>query len=150
MLDFEYFKPARILFGPGKLAEIVKYILENARILITYGGDSGKKYSTLDEIRQTLTHYTCFELGSIDPNPQYATLICAINAVKMNKIDFLPAPGGGSVVDGRKFIAAASTQDDIWNTWLAKAPIQSALIGGVITLPTTGSEMNATTVVFHK
>ncbi|AIR71500.1 iron-containing alcohol dehydrogenase [Dickeya fangzhongdai] len=151
MLDFEYFNPTRILFGPGKLTEIVKYIPENARILITYGGDSARKYGTLDEIRQILTHYTCFEFGGIEPNPQYATLMRAVDVVKANKIDFLLAIGGGSVVDGTKFIAAASAQDDIWNTWLARAPIQSALpIGCVMTLPATGSEMNATAVVSHK
>ncbi|ADM99091.1 iron-containing alcohol dehydrogenase [Dickeya dadantii] len=152
MLDFEYFNPTRILFGPGKLTEIVKYIPENARILITYGGDSARKYGTLDEIRQTLIdHYTCFEFGGIEPNPQYATLMRAVDVVKANKIDFLLAIGGGSVVDGTKFIAAASTQDDIWNTWLARAPIQSALpFGCVMTLPATGSEMNATAVVSHK
>ncbi|WP_263063158.1 iron-containing alcohol dehydrogenase [Dickeya dadantii] len=151
MLDFEYFNPTRILFGPGKLTEIVKYIPENARILITYGGDSARKYGTLDEIRQILIHYTRFEFGGIEPNPQYATLMRAVDVVKANKIDFLLAIGGGSVVDGTKFIAAASTQDDIWNTWLARAPIQSALpIGCVMTLPATGSEMNATAVVSHK
>ncbi|WKV50448.1 hypothetical protein [Dickeya fangzhongdai] len=65
MLDFEYFNPTRILFGPGKLTEIVKYIPENARILITYGEDSARKYGTLYEIRQILIHYTCFKFGGI-------------------------------------------------------------------------------------
>lgn len=88
MLDFEYFNPTRILFGPGKLTEIVKYIPENARILITYGGDSARKYGTLDEIRQILIHYTRFEFGGIEPNPQYATLMRAVDVVKANKIDF--------------------------------------------------------------
>lgn len=148
MNDFEYYNPTRILFGRQKVSSITQYIPIHAKVLITYGGGSAEKYGTLNEVRAALGERNYIEFGGIEPNPHVDTLMKAVALVKENNIDFLLAVGGGSVVDGTKFIAAAVYQDDIWDIWVKKRPLSKALpLGCVMTLPATGSEMNATAVV---
>ncbi|PWC22117.1 NADH-dependent alcohol dehydrogenase [Brenneria roseae subsp. roseae] len=148
MNDFEYYNPTRILFGRQKVSSITQYIPIHAKVLITYGGGSAEKYGTLNEVRAALGERDYIEFGGIEPNPHVDTLMKAVALVKENNIDFLLAVGGGSVVDGTKFIAAAVYQDDIWDIWVKKRPLSKALpLGCVMTLPATGSEMNATAVV---
>lgn len=148
MNNFEYYNPTRILFGQEKIANITQHIPENAKVLITYGGNSAQKYGTLDEVRTALGKRDYIEFGGIEANPHVDTLMKAAELAKEKNIDFLLAVGGGSVVDGTKFIAAAVYHHDIWDTWIKKRPITKALpLGCVMTLPATGSEMNATAVV---
>ncbi|WP_409307275.1 iron-containing alcohol dehydrogenase [Pectobacterium sp. B1J-3] len=148
MNNFEYYNPTRILFGQEKIANITQHIPENAKVLITYGGNSAQKYGTLDEVRTALGKRDYIEFGGIEANPHVDTLMKAAELAKEKNIDFLLAVGGGSVVDGTKFIAAAVYHHDTWDTWIKKRPITKALpLGCVMTLPATGSEMNATAVV---
>ncbi|EKD56987.1 MAG: hypothetical protein ACD_58C00033G0001, partial [uncultured bacterium] len=88
--------------------------------------------------------------GGITPNPQYEHLIQALPIIKQNKIDFLLAVGGGSVIDGTKFIAAAAEYDgDLWDIMtIVPCPITKAIsFGSVLTIPATGSEMNSGAVI---
>lgn len=149
MLNFNYYNPTKVLFGTGRIGDLDSQIPPQARILITYGGGSVKKFGTLAEVKAALGDREIVEFGGIEPNPHFDTLMAAVELVKSNKIDFLLAVGGGSVIDGTKFIAAASLYSgDIWKMWSSRSPIQQALpIGCVLTLPATGSEMNATAVV---
>lgn len=149
MNNFTYYNPTKIVFGEHSIKKLAQLVPDNARILITYGGESAKKYGTLDDVKQALGDRQFFEFGGIEPNPQYATLMKAVDVVKQQNIDYLLAVGGGSVIDGTKFIAAAASyQGDAWQMWQEKKPISQALpLGCVLTLPATGSEMNAAAVV---
>ena len=153
MLDFNFKNPTNILFGKGKIANIKEYISSESRVLVVYGGGSVKKNGTLDEVFAALNGYTLFEFSGIEPNPSYETLMKAVELVHKESIDFLLAVGGGSVIDGTKFIAAAALfEGEPWSI-LEKggAPVKTALpMGTVLTLPATGSEMNCGSVITRK
>lgn len=154
MLNFEFSNPTKILFGKGRIANIAKEIPPEAKVLITYGGGSVKRNGVLDEVKTALEGYTYYEFGGIEPNPTYETLIKAVEMVRAEQIDYLLAVGGGSVIDGTKFIAvgAGYTQGDPWEIVLRRGVgIDEALpIGVVLTLPATGSESNHRAVVTRK
>lgn len=150
MLNFDFYNPTRIAFGEGKVAELDKLVPKDARVLILLGGNSARKNGTLAEVLDALGSRTVKEFDGIEPNPQYDTLMKAVALIKAEKIDFLLAVGGGSVIDGTKFIAAAVYQEeDPWNILLKRgANIKQALpYGTVLTLPATGSEMNNGSVI---
>jgi len=152
MNNFEFFNPVRIRFGKGQIAQLSKLVPDGANILLTYGGGSIKKNGVYDQVINALKGFKISEFGGIEANPHYETLMEAVALVKANKIDFLLAVGGGSVLDGTKFIAAAALWEgtDPWDilTRRNKAIIKKALpIGTVLTLPATGSEMNGTGVI---
>lgn len=159
MKNFQYYNPVRIVFGEGQIATLADLVPDNARVLITYGGGSVKKNGTLDEVRAALAgkQREVFEFGGIEPNPEFTTLMKAVDMVHANNIDFLLAVGGGSVLDGTKFIALTATLEDdndhekAWQSLLQRtSDINTALpLGTVLTIPATGSEMNSGGVVNH-
>ena len=150
MQNFDYQNPTRILFGQGSIAKLAKAVPASARVLLLYGGGSVLKNGTLDEVKAALAtagigHVS--EFSGIEPNPTFETLMRAVQQVKAEQIDFLLAVGGGSVIDGTKFVAAAAALpegEDPWNILLTGGRVvKSALpFGSVLTLPATGSEMN--------
>ncbi|NEX23433.1 alcohol dehydrogenase [Thiorhodococcus mannitoliphagus] len=152
MLNFTFHNPTRILFGEGQIAEIAQEIPAGARVLITYGGGSVVKTGTLDEVKRALKDFTVLEFAGIEPNPTYETLMKAVELARSERVDFLLAVGGGSVIDGTKFIAAAVPfTGEPWDILAKQAPISEALpFGSVLTLPATGSEMNGGSVVTRK
>lgn len=152
MQNFTFHNPTRILFGKGRIADIAREIPAAARVLITYGGGSVVKTGTLAEVKAALKDYTVFEFAGIEPNPTYETLMQAVELARREKIDFLLAVGGGSVIDGTKFIAAAAPfTGDPWDILARNAKVRSAIpFGCVLTLPATGSEMNNGAVVTRR
>lgn len=149
MFNFDYYNPTRIIFGSHRIKDLDAQIPIDARVLVTYGGGSAKKHGTMDEVIQALGARKYIEFGGIEPNPHYDTLMKAVEIVKAEQIDYLIAVGGGSVIDGTKFIAAAVYfEGDAWQAWIGSTPIKQALpVGCVLTLPATGSEMNGTSVI---
>ena len=150
MLNFEFYNPTRILFGTDKIPELARHVPADARVLLLYGGASAQKTGTLDEVKAALGARAVFEFGGIEPNPTYETLMRAVEQVKRDGIDFLLAVGGGSVIDGSKFVAAAACFDgEPWDILLKRGRnISRALaLGTVLTLPATGSEINSGAVV---
>ena len=150
MNNFNFYNPVKILFGKGKIAELGRNIPQNARILMTYGGGSIYKNGVYEQVKEALKNFTVVEFGGIEPNPRYETLMKAVEVVKAEKIDFLLAVGGGSVLDGTKFIAAASLYEGefAWDIVTKQIVVSKALpIGAVLTLAATGSEMNSGGVV---
>lgn len=149
MQNFIFHNPTRILFGAGQIASIVDEIPDDARVMITYGGGSVVKHGTLDEVKTALSVHDPLLFGGIEPNPTYETLMRAVELARAESVDFLLAVGGGSVIDGTKFIAAAIPfAGDPWDILAKQAPILSAVpFGTVLTLPATGSEMNSFSVV---
>jgi len=153
MLNFDFQNPTRILFGKGRIADLASAVPAGARVLILYGGGSIKSNGVLDQVHAALLGHTVQEFAGIEPNPSYETLMLAVEQIRREKLDFLLAVGGGSVIDGTKFVAAAvNFEGDPWQI-LEKwgANITSALpFGSVLTLPATGSEMNNGAVITRK
>jgi NADP-dependent alcohol dehydrogenase len=152
MLNFTFYNPTKILFGKGQIASIAREIPEDQRILITYGGGSIKQNGVYAQVQAALAGRTVFEFAGIEPNPTYETLMEAVRIARAQKVDFLLAVGGGSVIDGTKFIAAAVPfAGEPWDILAKRARIQQALpLGAVLTLPATGSEMNSGSVVTRR
>ena len=149
MQNFTFHNPTRIVFGENQISQLAKLVPADARILFTYGGGSIKKNGVYDQVVDALKDRPLFEFGGIEPNPRYETLMRAAATVKENHLDFLLAVGGGSVIDGTKFIAAAVEFDgEPWNILAKHAPVTSALpLGCVLTLPATGTESNGNSVI---
>ncbi len=152
MLKFNFQNPTKILFGEGRIADIAAEIDKDQRVLMTYGGGSIEKNGVMGQVKAALSGYRLFEFAGIEPNPSYETLMAAVQLVKEEKIDYILAVGGGSVVDGTKFIAAAvNFQGEPWDILAKQAKIKTALpFGCVLTLPATGSEMNSGSVITRR
>jgi NADP-dependent alcohol dehydrogenase len=157
MLNFNFYNPTRIIFGKDELQQLDALVPKEAKILITYGGGSAKRTGLLDKVKVELakSKREVLEFGGIGANPELSVLMGAIEIVRKEKIDFLLAVGGGSVMDGTKFIAVASFADsfvgkerDLLNYGFTPVPVESAVpFGTVLTLPATGSEMNSGAVI---
>ncbi|AMO68351.1 iron-containing alcohol dehydrogenase [gamma proteobacterium BDW918] len=150
MLNFSFSNVTRIHFGEGQIQVITKEIPADAKILLVYGGGSIKNNGIYEQLSLALTNHSVVEFSGIEPNPSYETLMKAQALITENNLDYILAVGGGSVVDGAKFIAAAACYDgeDPWDIIAKRQRIRAALdIGVVLTLPATGSESNAGAVV---
>jgi NADP-dependent alcohol dehydrogenase len=117
---------------------------------LAYGGGSIFKNGIYDQVIKTLEGFNIVEFGGIEPNPRFETLMKAVDVIKAEKIDFILAVGGGSVIDGVKFISAAvhfegNPIDILQKKILIKE--NAVPFGTVLTLPATGSEMNSGSVV---
>ena len=153
MNNFTLHNPTKILFGKRRIKDVAEEIPKNAKVLITYGGGSVKLNGVLDEVKAALQGYELMEFGGIEPNPTYETLMKCVDVVRRNKIDFLLAVGGGSVIDGTKFIAGAALYEgDAWDIVKSYGmKMKRALpFGTVLTLPASGSEMNSGAVITHR
>ncbi len=150
MYNFEYQNPVRIIFGKGEISKTGMNIPEGSKILLTYGGGSIFNNGVYEQVKASIKGFEVIEFGGIEPNPHYETLMKAVEIAKNEGITFLLSVGGGSVLDGTKFIAAAArfTKGDPWKILSRRAPVLEAIpIGAVLTLPATGSEMNSGAVV---
>ena len=150
MYNFQYANPTRVCFGEGQIATLPELVPAGSRLLVLYGGGSIKQNGVYEQLTQALAGREWLEFPGIGANPQYDQLMEAVALVKRERIDFLLAVGGGSVVDGTKFVAAAACfeGEDPWDILLHKAPVKGALpLGCVLTLPATGSESNPAAVV---
>jgi len=156
MFNFNFYNPVHIVFGKDRLAELDNLVPKEAKVLVLYGGGSVKKFGTLDKVISSLGNRTVLEFGGIEANPQYTTLVKAVEIVKKENIDFLLAVGGGSVMDGTKFVALASEYEgenasDILLNRSTLSKLQKVKpIGTIVTLPATGSEMNASSVITYE
>lgn len=152
MNNFTYYNPTKIIFGENTISQITKEIPADARILITYGGGSIKKNGVYDQVMAALKNHKVYEFGGIEANPQYTTLMKAVEICRNENIDFLLAVGGGSVLDGTKFIAAAAPfKGEPWDILAKYAKVETAIpLASVLTLPATGSEANAFAVISRK
>jgi NADP-dependent alcohol dehydrogenase len=153
MLNFDLHNPTRIVFGADTVGRLNELVPADAKVLILYGGESARRTGTLAEVRAALGDRAVHEFGGVEPNPSYETLMRAVELVRELKLDFLLAVGGGSVIDGTKFVAAAVRHvGDPWHIMETHgAEVSSAMpFGCVLTLPATGSEMNKGSVVTRK
>jgi len=150
MNKFTFQNTTKVHFGEGQISKISKEIPKDARVMMIYGGGSIKTNGLYNTISKVFASRTWYEFSGIEANPQYQTLMEAVEKVKLKRIDYLLAVGGGSVIDGAKFIAAAACYqgDDPWDILSKQQKVESALpMGCVLTLPATGSETNTGSVV---
>lgn len=150
MKNFSFKNPTQILFGEGQIAGISDIVPADARVMLIYGGGSIKSNGVYDQVISALGERIVAEFSGVEANPEYSTLCRAAETAKENDVDYLLAAGGGSVIDGTKFIAAAACfEGDPWDIMLKGGRnIKRALpFGSVLTLPATGSEMNSGSVV---
>jgi NADP-dependent alcohol dehydrogenase len=152
MNPFELYNPTKIYFGEHAISKITQEIIPYSKILLVYGGGSIKKNHVYDQVVEALKGKSFIEFGGVEPNPSFETLSNALEIIKLEKIDFVLAVGGGSVIDGAKWLAAAAKYNgDGWDILKKGIRIHEALpFGTVLTLPATGSEMNSGAVITRK
>ncbi|MBX9914969.1 MAG: iron-containing alcohol dehydrogenase, partial [Pseudomonadaceae bacterium] len=108
MFNFDFYNPTHICFGKGRTAELDRLIPADAKVLLLFGGQSAERTGTLAEVQSALGDRQVHLFGGIEANPSYEKLMEAVELVRREKLDFLLAVGGGSVIDGTKFVAAAA------------------------------------------
>ena len=150
MNNFEFKNPTKIIFGKGTIQKLEREIPKDAKVLLLYGGGSIKKNGIYDQVKTALADIDVVEFGGIPANPEYAVLMNALKVIKAEKITYLLAVGGGSVIDGTKFLSAAALFDGEtpWDILTKNIKIKEGMpFGTVLTLPATGSEMNSGSVI---
>jgi len=158
MFNFDFYNPTRIFFGKDRLGNIDKYVPAEAKVLITFGGGSAKRSGLIDKVKTALGKRKIYEFEGIEPNPHYETLMKAVEVIRKENIDFILAVGGGSVIDGTKFISLSTYYKGDARDLLKHgfAQITSKEVekvvpfGTVLTLPATGSEMNNGAVISYE
>ena len=150
MQNFEYYNPTRLIFGRGEIASLTRHIPEGVRVLVTFGGGSVKRNGVYDQVKAALADIDHVEFWGIEANPKVETLRKCIEFGREQKAGFILAVGGGSVLDGSKLVACALTEGetrDAWDIVLSRRPARCIPYASVMTLPATGSEMNANSVI---
>ncbi|WZL88519.1 iron-containing alcohol dehydrogenase [Salinimicrobium sp. 3283s] len=150
MRNFDFKNPTKIIFGKGQIAKLKEELPENAKILMLYGGGSIKRNGIYEQVKEAISGFEVVEFGGIPANPEYEVLMKALKVIKEENITFLLAVGGGSVIDGTKFLASAALYEgeEPWEILTQKVPTTKAMpFGTVLTLPATGSEMNSGAVI---
>jgi len=156
MENFDFYNPTKIIFGKNRLDELDKLLNLNDKVLILYGKGSIKKNGILDKVKAALKDRSIIEFSGIEPNPSFETLMKAVDIVKSENITFLLAVGGGSVIDGTKFVNLAvnysgADAGELLMTPSTQSSVTTVLpMGTIITLPATGSEMNTNGVISYK
>ena len=152
MNNFDFRNPVELIFGKGEIARLSEKIDRGTRILMTYGGGSIKRNGVYDQVMAALQGCEVLEFGGIEANPDYDTLMKAVEICRNQQVDMLLAVGGGSIIDGTKFIAAASKfEGDPWQLLAGGSQVEAALpLATVLTLPATGSEMNNGAVISRR
>lgn len=152
MLNFELYNPTNYIFGKNQIEKLAKLVPAKSKILLAYGGGSIFKNEVYNQVTSALKDFEIVEFGGIEPNPRFETLMKAVEIVKAEKISFILAVGGGSVIDGVKFISGATHFEgnpiDILKNRVLFTDLTKVIpFGTVLTLPATGSEMNSGAVV---
>ncbi|EKA3117807.1 iron-containing alcohol dehydrogenase [Vibrio sp. Vb2535] len=151
-MNFSYVNPTKIFFGQKQIAAIKEAIPSDQKVLVVYGGGSIKKNGVYDQVAEALGGHEWLEFSGVEPNPTKETLDKAVAMVKEHGVDFILAVGGGSVIDGSKYVAAASMYDgDGWDIMIGKHQVTEATpLAAILTLPATGSESNMGAVITKK
>ncbi|MFM9459744.1 iron-containing alcohol dehydrogenase [Flavobacterium psychrophilum] len=152
MLNFELYNPTNYIFGKDQIEKLSTLVPKNAKILLAYGGGSIFKNGIHEHVIKNLKGFDVIEFGGIEPNPRFETLMTAVEIIRKEKINFILAVGGGSVIDGVKFISGATNFEgnpiDILKNRVLFTDLSKVIpFGTVLTLPATGSEMNSGAVV---
>ena len=147
---FELQNPTHIVFGEGTIARLPQLIPPGTKVFLLYGGGSIMRNGVHAQVTAALEGYPLSEFGGIEVNPHYETIMRAAAQAKRERSEYILAVGGGSVIDAAKLLASAVTTDeaDAWEAFFAgRYPRTILPVGCVLTLPATGSESNAVSVI---
>ncbi len=148
MKNFIFQNPTRLVFGKGQIEKLSELLPQDVKLMITLGSGSVTRNGVYDQVKESLRGRNFIEFWGIEPNPRVETLRKAIQTGKENRIDYLLAVGGGSVLDGTKLIAAGmATEEDAWDIVLKGVAEKQIPFASVMTVPATGSEMNGGAVI---
>ena len=153
MKDFNFYAPTRVVFGRESEEKLPQLIQQygGSKVLVHYGGGSARRSGLLDKVEKMLDEagISYVELGGVVPNPLLSKVKEGIALCHQEKVDFILAVGGGSVIDSSKAIGYGVAYDgDVWDFWDGKAVPQSCLpIGVMLTIPAAGSEMSSSCVI---
>ena len=157
MENFEFYAPTRMIFGKDTHLQVGKVIKEYGfkKVLVHFGGASAKKSGLLDAVLAALDDEKIeyITLGGVQANPTLAMAKKGIELCRNEKVDFILAVGGGSVIDSSKCIAdgVGNPEEDVWDFFLGKAKPKKALpVGTILTLSASGSEMSASCVISNE
>lgn len=150
MKNFDFQNPTKIIFGKDTIAKLATELPKEAKIMMLYGGGSIKRNGIYEQVQAALKDFEVIEFGGIPANPEYKILMEALDIIKKENVTYLLAVGGGSVIDGTKFLSAAANYegDEPWDI-LKKyiKTLKGMPFASVLTLPATGSEMNSGAVI---
>lgn len=147
-----YFNPTKLLFGKGQLSQLPKEVLKyGKKVLLVYGGGSIKLNGVYDQVTNLLKEASIewVELSGVEPNPRVTTVRKGIGICKEEKVDFVLAVGGGSVIDCTKaIVVGAKTEVDVWDIISRKVRATEGLpYGSIVTVAGTGAEMSLSSVI---
>ncbi|EPJ49750.1 MAG: iron-containing alcohol dehydrogenase [Osedax symbiont Rs2] len=148
-MEFSYLNPTQIHFGKNQIQSIAQDIPREKKVLVIYGGGSIKKNGVYQQVSTALANHHWLEFSGVEANPTVETLDRAVAVAKQQNVQYILAVGGGSVIDGAKYVAAAAMYSGVgWDILLGTHAVSQALpLGVVLTLPATGSESNAGSVI---
>jgi len=153
MQNFEFYNPTKIIFGKDSISKLATEIPDNAKVLLLYGAGSIKNNGIYEQVKTALSNFEVVEFGGILANPEYEVLLKALEIIKTENITYLLAVGGGSVIDGTKFLSSAALYEGVspWDIISKFIRTEKGMpFGTVLTLPATGSEMNSGAVITRK
>ena len=152
MENFTFYSPTCFVFGKdteSRAGSLVKRF-GGTKALIHYGGGSALRSGLIGRVQESLEKegVPYVLLGGVQPNPRSGLVYEGIGLCRREKIDFILAVGGGSVIDSAKAIAAGTVYDgDFWDFYSGK-PIERALpVGTVLTIAAAGSEGSPDSVI---
>jgi alcohol dehydrogenase YqhD (iron-dependent ADH family) len=153
MVNFDFRNPTRIIFGKGTVANLGPLVKEyqGSSVLLHFGGGSIKANGVYDAVKKSLSGagLRTVELGGVKPNPRLSLVQEGIKLCREQKVDFILAVGGGSVIDSAKAIGAGVPYEgNVWDFYIDKAvPKKTLPVATVLTIPAAGSESSFSSVV---
>ena len=154
--NFQIYTPTKVVFGKGTENEVGKLVKEagGKKVLIHYGGNSAVKSGLIDRIKTTLddAEIPYVELGGVVPNPLISKVYEGIELCKAEKVDFILAVGGGSVIDSSKAIAyGLANEGDVWDLYEYTKTAKACFpLGVVLTIAAAGSETSDSSVITNE
>lgn len=155
MNNFNFYSPTFFVFGKERENEAGKYVKRfgGTNVLIHFGGGSVVKSGLLDRVKTSLKaeNIRFAELGGVQPNPRSGLVYEGIGICKREKIDFILAVGGGSVIDSAKAIAIGALYDgDFWDFYTGKNIEKALPVATILTISAAGSEGSTGSVITHE
>lgn len=155
MNNFNFYSPTYFVFGKETENQAGQYVkkFSGTKVLLHYGGGSVIKSGLIERVKKSLTAQgiSYVELGGVVPNPRSGLVYKAVEICKTEKVDFILAVGGGSVIDSAKAIALGALYDgDFWDFFSGKKIERALPVATILTLSAAGSEGSMGTVITHE
>jgi len=152
MVNFTAYNPVKLHFGKSVIEKLPSEIHSYGnKALIISGKGSVKKLGYFDQLTDQLKDagIEYIEYEGIKANPVVEDVEKAVRLAKDEKVDFIIAMGGGSVIDTAKVVSiAAGSNLPAWKLMKREvSPSHSIPLFTILTLAATGTEMNAAAVI---